>query len=182
MTSGYISLKKDSYYILPDGEYLISSLSQLGISMNKYKTSELGQALKKVYRSEITISDSVHLAEKEIREIFDHSKNASVELDTNIGLFGELVGICPVCGGNVVRTMFGYGCEGYKEGCKFSVSKSICNRVISLSNIKMLLSTGRTSKIQGFTSKNGKSFDAYLKLDGGKVVFDFDNTPPRQGG
>jgi hypothetical protein len=39
----------------------------------------------------------------------------------------------------------------------------------------MLLSTGRTSKIQGFVSKNGKSFDAYLKLDeNGKVVFDFD--------
>jgi len=181
VTSGYISLKKDSYYILPDGEYLISSLSQLGINMDKYKTSELGQALKKVYRSEITISDSVRLAEKEIREVFDHSKNASVEVDTNIGLYGELVGICPVCGRNVVRTKFGYGCEGYKEGCKFAVSKSICNRVISLSNIKMLLSTGKTSKIQGFTSKNGKSFDAYLKLDDGKVVFDFDNNSQRQG-
>ena len=37
----------------------------------------------------------------------------------------------------------------------------------------MLLSTGKTSKIQGFVSKNGKSFDAVLKLEDGKVVFDF---------
>ena len=172
--SGYISLKKDSYYILPDGEYLISSLSQLGIIMDKYKTSEMGQSLKKVYRGECTISDSVHLVEKEIRSVFDRSKNVSVEVDTNIGLYGESAGKCPLCDGDVVRTKFGYGCSNFRNGCKFSVSKTICQRTISISNIRMLLQTGRTSKIQGFVSKNGKSFDAYLKLDNGKVVFDFD--------
>ncbi|MBQ8566492.1 MAG: topoisomerase C-terminal repeat-containing protein [Clostridia bacterium] len=174
--SGYISLKKDSYYILPDGEYLIASLSQLGIIMDKYKTSELGQSLKKVYRGECTISDSVHLAENEIRSVFDRSKDVSVETDTNIGLYGEVAGKCPLCDGDIVRTKFGYGCTNYRDGCKFAISKSICQRTISISNVRMLLASGRTSKIQGFTSKNGKSFDAYLKLENGKVVFDFDNS------
>ena len=171
--SGYISLKKDSYYILPDGEYLISSLSQLGIIMDKYKTSEMGQSLKKVYKGENTISDSVHLAEGEIKKVFDLSKDAAVEVDTNIGLFGDVAGKCPLCDGDVVRTKFGYGCTNYKDGCKFSVSKTICQRTISISNVRMLLASGKTSKIQGFVSKNGKSFDAVLKLDEGKVVFDF---------
>ncbi|MBQ8545694.1 MAG: topoisomerase C-terminal repeat-containing protein [Clostridia bacterium] len=172
--SAYIMLKKDSYYILPDGEYLIEALSQLGIIMDKYKTSEMGQALKKVYRSEITVDDSVKLAQKEIGEVFEKSKDTEPEKDTNIGVFGEVVGKCPLCERDVVRTKFGYGCSGYKEGCKFSINKSICKRVISLSNVKMLLATGKTSKIQGFVSKNGKSFDAVLKLDeSGKVVFDF---------
>ena len=172
--SAYIMLKKDSYYILPDGEYLIESLSQLGIIMDKYKTSQMGQALKKVYRSEITVNDSVHLAEKEIGEVFENSKDKEPEKDTNIGVFGEVVGKCPLCEKDVIRTKFGYGCTGYKDGCKFTVNKSICKRVISLTNVKMLLATGKTSKIQGFVSKNGKSFDAVLKLDeGGKVVFDF---------
>ena len=172
--SAYIMLKKDSYYILPDGEYLIESLSQLGIIMDKYKTSQMGQALKKVYRSEITVDDSVHLAEKEIGEVFENSKDKEPEKDTNIGVFGEVVGKCPLCEKDVIRTKFGYGCTGYKDGCKFTVNKSICKRVISLSNVKMLLATGKTSKIQGFVSKNGKSFDAVLKLDeSGKVVFDF---------
>ena len=49
--------KKDVYTILPAGEYLIESLLQMDISMDKYKTSELGQALKKVYRKEITVDD-----------------------------------------------------------------------------------------------------------------------------
>ena len=173
--SSYISLKKDSYYILPDGEYLITSLSQLGIIMDKYKTSELGQSLKRVYRGECTISDSVHLAEREIQSVFDGSNDVSVETDTNIGLYNEVVGACPLCGKDVVRTRFGYGCSGYRDGCKFAVSKSICQRTISISNVRMLLASGKTSKIQGFKSKNGKSFDAVLKLDNGKVVFDFEN-------
>ena len=172
--SAYIMLKKDSYYILPDGEYLIESLSQLGIIMDKYKTSEMGQALKKVFRGEFTVNDSVSLAEKEIGGIFDASKDKAPEMDTNIGVFGEVVGKCPLCERDVIRTKFGYSCTGYKEGCKFSINKSICKRVISVSNVKMLLATGKTSKIQGFVSKNGKNFDAVLKLgDDGRVVFDF---------
>ena len=173
--SAYIMLKKDSYYLLPDGEYLIDSLSQLGIIMDKYKTSQLGQSLKRVFRGESTIDCSVDLAKSEIQAIFDTSKDVSLEKDTDIGLFGEVVGICPVCESDVIRTRYGYACTKYKEGCKFTISKSICKRVISVSNVKMLLSTGKTSKIQGFTSKNGKSFDAYLKLDENKkVVFDFE--------
>lgn len=172
--SAYIMLKKDSYYILPDGEYLIESLSQLGIIMDKYKTSEMGQALKKVFRGEFTVEDSVSLAEKEIGNIFEASKDKAPEMDINIGVFGEVVGKCPLCEKDVIRTKFGYGCTGYKDGCKFSINKSICKRVISVSNVKMLLATGKTSKIQGFVSKNGKNFDAVLKLgDDGHVVFDF---------
>mgnify|MGYP003537804703 CR=1 FL=1 len=55
--SNYISLKKDVYTILPDGENLIVSLKRMGITMDKYKTSLLGQALKKVYKGEITVKD-----------------------------------------------------------------------------------------------------------------------------
>ena len=36
-----------------------------------------------------------------------------------------------------------------------------------------VLETGKTSEIQGFISKAGKPFNARLKLDGDKVVFDF---------
>ena len=58
-------------------------------------------------------------------------------------------------------------------GCKFSIGGLICKRVISPANVKMLLETGQTAEIRGFASKKGKPFDAVLKLEGGKVVFDF---------
>lgn len=72
--SKYIQLKKDVYTILPDGEFLIDSLKSMQISMDKYKTSTLGQALKKVYRGDISVDECVLLAEKEISEIFARPK------------------------------------------------------------------------------------------------------------
>ncbi len=172
--SGYISLKKDVYNILPGGEYLIEQLMQMKVSMDKYKTSELGQALKKVYRGDITVNDSVLLAEKEISAVFEH-KEAPLETDTDTGFYGDKVGLCPICGKEVVKGRYGYGCMGYKEGCKFKIGSFICKRPISISNARKILSDGVSAEIQGFTSKNGKLFNARLKLDGDRVVFDFTN-------
>ncbi len=170
--SGYISLKKDVYNILPGGEYLIEQLMQMKVSMDKYKTSELGQALKKVYRGDITVNDSVALACREISAVFEH-KESTLETDTDTGFYGDKVGTCPLCGKEVVKGRYGYGCMGYKEGCKFRIGSFICKRPISIANARKILSEGVSSEIQGFTSKNGKLFNARLKLEGDKVVFDF---------
>lgn len=171
--SQYIQLNKDVYTILPGGIFMIESLIRMKINMDKYKTSQLGQALKKVYRGQIEIDDAIKLTEAELSQIFA-SKDEPIELDTDNGFFGDIVGQCPLCDGNIKRTKFGYGCSNYREkGCKFAFGGYILGRSISIANAKMLLDTGRTSKIQGFTSKNGKKFDAYLKLQDGKVVFDF---------
>lgn len=172
--SGYIQLKKDVYTILPDGEYLIEQLALMNISMDKYKTSLLGQALKKVYRGDISVSDSVKIAEDEIALVFK-KKDEAAELDTDTGFYGDYVGVCPVCGKRVVKGKYSYGCMGYKDGCKFKINSVICKRPISISNARLLLSEQKsTSQIQGFISKNGKQFSARLKLDGeNNVVFDF---------
>lgn len=172
--SKYIELKKDVYRILPEGERLINELARMNISMDKYKTAEVGRALKKVFRGEFGINDSIEIAKKEIREVFVR-KNNPPETDDDDGFYGDVAGKCPLCGEEVVRTSFGYGCMGYKEkGCKFAVGNVICSRVISLANVRQLLETGRTYKIDGFVSKkSGKSFSAYLKLENEKVIFDF---------
>ena len=171
--SKYILLKKDVYTILPDGEFLIESLCRMNINMDKYKTSELGKALKQVYRGEIAVSDSVNLAKEEISKVFVR-KELPVENDDYTGSFGDIVGVCPLCGKDVIRGRYKYGCRGYKEGCGFGISLNICSRNISVSNVKLLLETGQSSKICGFVSKRtGKTFDGALKLVEGKAVFDF---------
>lgn len=175
--SEYILLKKDVYTILPGGEFLIESLQRMNISMDKYKTSEIGKALKKVFRGNMTVRESVELAEKEISVYFE-KREVPIEQDTDTGFFGDVVGKCPLCGRDVKRGKFSYGCTGYKEGCKFSVGCYICDRAVSASNVKLLLETGKTAKIQGFVSrKTGKSFDAVLVLREGKAEFDFANQP-----
>ena len=180
--SGYINLKKDVYTILPDGEFLIESLLRMSISMDKYKTSELGKALKKVYRGSMTVRDSVSLAEEEIQSVFDRAYGvpAPIEEDTYTGYVGDVVGQCPLCGASIVRTVFGYGCSSYKEkNCKFGLREYICGRAISVSNVQMILQTGKSSKIKGFISpKTKKSFDAVLAIDGNSVKFEFDTQKP----
>lgn len=175
--SEYIQLKKDVYTILPQGVFLIEALSRLNIIMDKYKTSEMGKALKKIYRGDITVENGVDLAKKEIKTIFDREvpdENISIEKDINTGCYGDVIGKCPLCGNEVVRGKYSYGCRGYKEGCEFKLGIYICGRAISVSNAKMLLETGATSKISGFISKkNGKTFDGKLKVADGKVIFDF---------
>ena len=175
--SEYIQLKKDVYTILPQGIFLIEALSRLNIIMDKYKTSQMGQALKKIYRGDITIKDGVKLAQNEISEVFNHevsTENTPIEKDMNTGCFGDIVGKCPLCGNEIMRGRFYYGCKGYKEGCAFKVGIYICGRPISVSNIKLLLSEGKTSKIEGFVSKkSGKTFDGRLKLENGEAKFDF---------
>ncbi|MBR2650936.1 MAG: topoisomerase C-terminal repeat-containing protein [Clostridia bacterium] len=173
--SGYIDLKKDVYTILPDGEFLIQSLESLSIAMDKYKTSELGRALKKVYRREMTVDESVALCESEISEIFKNGGvdplPKTVEIDT--GAYGEILGKCPVCGKNVVRGKMSYGCMGYTEGCEFKVGITVCKKTIPKVEISRLLTEGATSRMRGFISKNGKSFEGRLVIKDGAAVFDF---------
>ena len=176
--SKYIDLKKDVYTILPDGIFLIESLEQMRISMDKYKTSDMGRALKRVFRGEMAIDESVALARAEIAAVFDQYHSAEGQSD-DIGLFGDVIGACPLCGKEVKRFRSFYGCTGYKDGCKFSVNTTICRRQIGIPHVKELLQSGQTALIHDFISpKSGKHFDASLKLDeNGRAVFVFDNAP-----
>lgn len=173
--SGYIELKKDVYTILPGGEHFIESLGRLSISMDKYKTSEMGKALKKVYRGEMTVDESVALAQREIKEVFEKGKNTPSELQgVDTGKYGQIVGPCPLCGKNVVRGKFSYGCIGFEDGCKFRVGINICRRDIPILEMRRLLEQGATATMGNFISKNGKYFEARLVLKDGNAVFNFD--------
>lgn len=170
--SKYIELKKDVYTILPGGEFLIESLMNMQISMDKYKTSTLGQGLKKVFHNEWKVEDVVELAKKEIEEVFEQKK-LPIEKDIDTGFYGDIIGKCPICGEDVIRNRYGYGCLGYKNGCNFKISGMICKRVISKTNASKILKDGISSKIEGFISKNNKEFSAKLKLEDNKIIFDF---------
>ncbi len=178
--SGYIDLKKDVYTILPGGEFLIESLLQMQINMDKYKTSQLGQALKKVFRGKMTVGESVKLAESEIREIFDKKNDASFAKANETGFFGDVVAECPLCHRDIKRFRNFYGCTGYQSGCKFGIGISICSKTISLEVLRSIIQDGRSPLLSGFVSpKSGKSFDAYLKLTSeGKTVFEFPKREP----
>lgn len=85
---------------------------------------------------------------------------------------------CPLCGGDIVKTPFGYGCSNYdkdneSKSCRFSIGK-ISGVKLNDSQVKQLLTFKKTDVIKGFLSKNGTRFEAPLKLtEEGQIVFDF---------
>lgn len=83
------------------------------------------------------------------------------------------LGKCPLCGGDILKKDWGYSCSNFKsKGCKFSINKTICNKTITESTVKKLLE-GKSVSLKGFTSKQGKKFDAKIYLDKGKIGFGF---------
>lgn len=96
---------------------------------------------------------------------------------------------CPICGGVIVKTPFGFGCNNYKkdnpESCKFSIGK-IAGKELTAAQVKELLTYGRTSTIYGFKSKSNKKFDACIALEKDEngvvtgIKFDFDNVEDKK--
>lgn len=88
-------------------------------------------------------------------------------------LGSQPVGKCPLCGGDITKRAWGWGCDNYSQTqCKFSISSSLCGKTLNSGQVKRLLN-GEYVFVQGFTGKNGKTFDAKIKLDNGKIRFEF---------
>lgn len=80
--------------------------------------------------------------------------------------------LCPICKKEMIERELFWGCSGYKEGCKFSISKEIAKKKLTAANIKDLCKKGTTAEIKGFKGKD-KEFNAKLKIENGKVGFEF---------
>lgn len=119
-------------------------------------------------------------------EIADHISDFAGKNARGAGARRKIGVKCPVCGGEMVTTPFGYGCSNYKQdktGCNFNIGE-IAGKEIPEEQVKLLLESGRTEVITGFKSKSNKKFDAQLKLEKneeGKVTiaFDFENIGPQ---
>ena len=84
---------------------------------------------------------------------------------------------CPNCTHGTIRinaTM--YACDD--QECKFrGISREMCKRKITETEAKQILTNGKSSLLEDFTSKKGRPFSAFLTLDGNRVKFEF---PPRE--
>lgn len=89
------------------------------------------------------------------------------------------IGPCPVCGqGTVYDTGSAYVCDHstpeHGKKCSFRMGKVILQREIPVEQVRRLLETGKTDLIPRFISKKGRPFSAFLKLENGKVGFEFE--------
>ena len=89
--------------------------------------------------------------------------------------------LCPKCGKGRLRRPNGkdfYGCDQYRDGgCTFSVNVLVAKKKLTDKQIETLCTKGKTGVIKGFINKQGKPFDAMLKVNEGtnwRTEFEFE--------
>ena len=95
----------------------------------------------------------------------------------SVEITDEPIASCPVCESGTVRQGHdGYACDS--EECTFrGIRAEMCQRPITVEEARAILTDGRSALLEGFISRRGKPFSAYLVLNGKKIEYDF---PPRQ--
>jgi DNA topoisomerase-3 len=89
-----------------------------------------------------------------------------------------VIGPCPACkAGNIHDTGNAFQCSNVGK-CKLRMGKTICQREIPREQVIKILETGKTDLIPRFISKKGKPFSAFLKLEGERIVFEFEPRKP----
>ncbi len=114
-------------------------------------------------------------------EITDYVKMITVDLLGSAGVL-QKVNLsadnsskfkCPKCENYLKKGEKNFYCLNYKNGCDFKIWLNVSEKKITDTQVRQLLEKGKTNTITGFVSKQGKEFEASLKMVDYKVVFDF---------
>ncbi|PIC73513.1 type IA DNA topoisomerase [Sporosarcina sp. P17b] len=77
---------------------------------------------------------------------------------------------CPKCDkGMIIEHQKFFGCSNYKNGCKQTFPGLFLKKKLTVPQVKLLCTKGKTNVIKGFTSADGNKFDASLELKEGKL-------------
>lgn len=172
---GYIESVRKSIAATPKGIALID-----GLPLDEIKSAHLTAQ----WESKLSdIEKGTENPKDFVKDIEDLTKKWCNTINTQMKSSSEFSAVeekgnlkCPLCGNNIRKTSWGYGCSNYKAGCKFGINQKICEKKLTDKQIEALILKGETNKIKGFKSKKtGKTFSAKLIMDKtGKVSFSFD--------
>lgn len=167
---GFVERNKKQIVATEKGTSLIAVLPDTVKSPKL--TADWKTRLQAIEKGSDTANSFMNDIEQYVKEIC--SEYAEVDSNSVLSKKTEIIGICPKCGKNVIEMPKSYSCESGKDGCGFTIWKSISEKTIPTVTVKELLQNKETGLITGFRNKDKKSFDAFLKLDeDNKVVFDF---------
>ena len=180
--SGYIELKKGSYYAKEAGFYLVEVMEGLKIGLSAERTVELSRSLHDIVTGNMLpdavleetrmAMDRIFLAGADIRI---PGRNHTDDKDR------EALGNCPKCGKPVYERDKLYGCADracgfvlFKDNRYFtSMKKSLTKKMV-----KELLKEGKTYVPDLYSKKKDKTFGATVVMNAGgrypsfSIVFD----------
>ncbi len=184
---GYLKLNKKTQVITPEnfGEMVYEVVAMtVPALLNPKMTASWEKGLDGITNGTIDVGDyrtkledfirreTIQIRDKDLTPQLAEQISKLSKKDAKALSAGRKVGVsCPVCGGEIATTPFGYGCSNYKKdgtGCKFTIGK-IAGKDLNDAEVTVLLTDKKTPVLKGFTGKTGKPFDAALKVFGVRV-------------
>lgn len=169
---GYIAVNQKTQIVTPhpDGEAVYDIVKEnIPAMLSPEMTANWEKGLGQIADKEITKEKYLEILYAYINKTVSSLKGKVVqgENEGNSSVQSEhcITGNCPICGGKLVPTSFGYGCSNYREtGCWFSLNEYILTNVQE-EQLQKLLTCGKTDVIDTFVSKKGSKYSAYVVVD-----------------
>lgn len=180
---GYVELQKKELVPTDKGRLLIDVLGD-SILASPAMTAKWEKRLHEIGQASASAAEFIEQAKKMSIHLVEEAK-ARVEAANPEGYtiearrFGKKsasrpktsFGVCPSCGKGLVEHQKFIGCSGYREGCKFTISKQVLGVGIAKDELKQMINGGQ-SNVHTF-KKGDKTFDAALYLEKGALRFEF---------
>ncbi|WP_155590853.1 type IA DNA topoisomerase [Lysinibacillus cavernae] len=174
---GFIEVRKNIVSIMPKGELLCQAIEGTLLS-SPSMTAKWEIYLNKIGRGEGSAKHFIENIGKFINQLIvevpKQLESLTIEAEQFKPAGVKDIEMCPTCkvGKIGLRKSF-YGCSNYKNGCKQTFPGRLLGKKLTEKNIHDLCKIGKTAVVKGFKSKNGKQFNASLRLVEGKIEFEF---------
>ena len=167
----YIVREKNKLLPTPKGEYIIDCILSDQL-VSPELTGNWEKKLNNMAQSKVNRGEYMEEIKEFTKEVI---KTVAEDNSYTIGADQKIYGNCPTCEkGKIVETPKAYSCSQWKSSsCSFAIWKEMAQKKITETNVKSLLKSGETKLIKGFKNKEGKPFDAAIKIINGEVKFNF---------
>ena len=167
----YIEREKNKLIPTSKGEYLIDCILSESL-VSPELTGNWEKALNDMAKSKGKRGEYMEKIKAFTNEVI---QKVADDNSYTIGADQTIYGTCPKCEkGKIIETPKAFSCSQWKsEQCTFAIWKEMAHKKITVTVVKTLLKSGKTSVIKGFKNREGNPFDAALKIVNGDVKFDF---------
>lgn len=152
---GFVKREKKQIIPTEDGMKLITVLPD--VVKSPKLTADWENALTLVAKGELPMEDFMADIENMVSELIHTYREVSDEQKKRFAQEQEALGVCPNCGGQVVKGKFGAYCV---KKCGMNVSR-IMGAALTDAQVKDMLA-GKKILLKGLKSKVGKPYDAYI--------------------
>lgn len=180
---GYVQLQKKELVPTDKGRLLIDVLGD-SILASPVMTAKWEKRLHEIGQASASAAEFIEQAKKMSIHLVEEAKSR-VEAANPEGYTIEAkrygkkgatrpkpsFGVCPNCGKGLVEHPKFIGCSGYREGCRFTVSKQVLGVGLVKDELKQMINGGQ-SNVHTF-KKGEKTFNASLYLEKGTLRFEF---------